>query len=275
MPKCEKGGGPLCKDGVDVWMTDDTIWWFTIVWLALLTIGWIVYAGVFINSQPILHTYFKNPGMPGILNSLRYHFNWIIISLSILCLGLWILFMFLMIIFRENYGCHMTWFLLSVLFLAVMIFVIVGLSIQYGSCNQANEPNNICNDFRWCCVHTVDPANECPNFGVCPGITQDDLAPNDQFLGLFWTLIVLTFLYVVWFIVLIVYWFSPPPPEQVNPSAPTHEAMFLPPEKPQSPETEQIKSHYLLSNDDNNNNNNNITANRGIHIDWTSARRRK
>jgi len=110
---------------------------------------------------------------------------------------------------------------------------------------------------------------------VCPGITQDDLAPNDQFLGLFWTLIVLTFLYVVWFIVLIVYWFSPPPPEQVNPSAPTHEAMFLPPEKPQSPETEQIKSHYLLSNDDNNNNNNNITANRGIHIDWTSARRRK
>lgn len=206
------GGLPFYKGGKDIWMTDNGIWWFTVIWIGLFLIGWIVYAG-FINSQPIEHTYTKNPGAPGTLTSQRYTLNWIVISMSTFALGLLLFFMLLMLIVRKNFGCHMIWFLLSIIMLAIVIFAIVTLSIEYGDCNDADQPNNICNDFKWCCVHANDPANECPNFAVCPGVLQDDLAPNTQFLGLYWSLVSVTILYIIWFIVLLVYWFSPAPPD--------------------------------------------------------------
>ena len=134
------------------------------------------------------------------------------IAISIGGQGLLIALIFFMIIFRENYGCHMIWFILYVVFFLTMIFVLVMLSIPYAECNDPNQPKNICNDLQWCCVYYIDPTNNCGKDTSCdPPVTSDQLRPKPSFLGLYWTNASLVILHFIFFIVLIVYWFAPGP----------------------------------------------------------------
>lgn len=203
--------GPFVKNGIDLWEDDKSIQWFTVIMLFLIIVGFFIYVSVAINNFMFKYTYFENPGQPGVLTSARYTFPWIVVMLSVISVGLILLFIFFMIIFRFNYGCHMIWFIMYVLSFALMIFVLVMLGSQYGDCNQPDQPDNICNDKRWCCVYFTNPANMCPNVGPCPGVTASDLSPSDEFLWLFWTLIAIGALIFIYFIVLIIYWFSPAP----------------------------------------------------------------
>lgn len=205
--------GPLFKNGVDLYDEDRTMQWTIVIFIFLFVVGFFIYTSVAVNNLSFEHTYFKNPGMPGVLTSTRYSFPWIVVMISIVAMGVLWLFICFMIVFRDNYGCHMLWFFLYFLAMALLIFALVMLSVQYADCNT--QPDNLCNDKRWCCVNFLDPANGCPNTAPCPGVTASDLVPTTEFLWLYWTLAAVAILHVIFFVVLIVYWFSPPPPARV------------------------------------------------------------
>lgn len=231
--------GPFFKNGVDLYIYDRGIRWFVNIFLFLLVVGYVIYLGVFINNYPVRHTYFKNPGMPGTLYSERYNFNWFMISFSIIGQGLLFAFVFYMLSFRENYGCHMLWFILYIIIFLVMIFVLIMLSIQYAECNGDDNPTNICNDLQWCCVHNTNPLNECGNDPCDPPKLESDLRPNAAFLGLYWTNAAVTILHFIFLVVLLVYWFTPAAVETVSPKKQE-------PELPK-PENETIMSELTSS----------------------------
>jgi len=203
--------GPFVKNGIDLYEADGSIQGFIVITLFLIVVGFFIYVGVGINNFPFEHTYFKNPGAPGVLTSTRYSARWIILMLSVLAVGLSILFICFMVIFRFNYGCHMVWFIMYSLAFGLIVFVLVTLGTEYVDCNNPTQPTNLCNDKRWCCVNFVNPANQCSNVGPCPGVTSSDLVPNEEFMWVFWTLVAIGVLHFVFFVVVIIYWFSAVP----------------------------------------------------------------
>ena len=208
----QRNSGPFIRNGVDLFEKDKGIRWFISIFTFFFVIGIIVYVGVFINNISFLHTYFKNPGMPGVLTSDRYKFNWVITMLTIVVHVVILLSIYCMIIYRHDYGCNILWFGLIILFFGLLLFIIAAYSIQYSNCNHPTDPDNICNDLKWCCVNFNNPANKCPNSIPCiPPITQSDLTPNLDFLNLFWYNVTIAGLYLLFILIIIFYWFNENP----------------------------------------------------------------
>ncbi|MDB9801210.1 hypothetical protein OAB94_02410 [Flavobacteriaceae bacterium] len=191
------------------------------------------------------NTYFKNPGDPGTFSTDRYEFNWILMSISVAILVLIPMAIFFMLIFRQNYGCNVVWFTVYILFFLGLIFIIAAFGIQYSSCNAANSPDNMCNDYRWCCVNYINPLNRCPNVTPCSGVTEPDLVPNEEFLGVFWTIVSLAFMHLLFLIVLIIYWVSPSEAPQNDDN---EVQTFTPLENPITVSMKKMHSHGLAKN---------------------------
>jgi len=212
-----RNAGPFFKNGVDLYENDKGIRWFINIFRFLFVVGIFIYISVFIHNLRFKHTYFENPGNPGVLTSDRYSFNWVITMLTVIINVSLITFIFFMVIFRNNFGCGITWFILYILFFALLVFIIIAYGLQYSHCNGPNEVDNMCNDPKWCCVHFTNPLNQCPNTIPCaPPITQSDLSPNQDFLALFWTLVVLGALYFIFILIILFYWFSDEPVKIVD-----------------------------------------------------------
>lgn len=211
-PRRGRSSGPLLKNGVDLFEADPAMWWFVMIMLTLFTLVFFFYIAIFINNIAIPHDYFKNPGMPGTLTSQRYGLNWVWLFLSVIAQGICLLLIFLMVYYRAYYGCHIVTFFLYFGLFVLMLIIMSYWAAQYSSANGDREKTNPFNDPKWCCVHFVDPYNECPNTIPCnPPVTQDQLHRNADMLWIFWVFVAVVILHFMYFIVMLVYWFSSPP----------------------------------------------------------------
>lgn len=201
--------GPFIKNNVDLYEKDKTVSGVITLFLILFVIGTVIYVSVFVNSLAIPHTYFKYPGAPGMLYSERYSFEWFVIMISIILHVLVVFVIAMLVKFRYNYGCNMIWFFVYFILFVCMILVIAFLGVEYNECNGADAAGNLCNSYKWCCVHYTNPANGCPNVSPCAdGTTQSNLSPNFEFMGIMWTNVTLASLHLIFIMFVMFYWVS-------------------------------------------------------------------
>lgn len=167
------------------------VFWFLWVWIGLFTIGTIVYAGIFIQNNASVYTWFKSPGAPGsALTSKRGTFEDIAIRLTVAGNLLSLAFVCSMLTWRKNFGCNILWIVLFAIASFLTLLGILAMGRMYSECNQQLQYGNICNDDNWCCVNEIfsNPLNGCPNTVPCAvPKALNDLHPKADFLGLFWT----------------------------------------------------------------------------------------
>lgn len=182
------------------------LWALVIVYTVLL----VVWIAVSVNSVAITHTYFKNPGAPGAqLDSLRGSFTTVALRIGIIFNMIALAWIISMIAYRNNVVLSIGFFVLFVIGAVVAFFTMVALSDQYSHCNGQNQWGNLCNAPNYCCAHEIwtNPDNGCPNtFDCATPLTIDDLAPNDNFLSLFWIHFVLLLLHIAYIVTCIVGW---------------------------------------------------------------------
>lgn len=180
----------------------------TNAWYWLIQILWIVYAIaipcyiVLILDAYIPDTLFQ-PDLPaGTYFSMRYtSFWWVVMFMSGFKLLMPILTT-MATMWRANRGCAVMWVVFLFAFFAVSLFVFIGLTTFYATCNQNGQVNNPCNSISWCCVQQIysNPENICPqgnyacecpanivNVVDCPVYppTIAGLAPNPLFLWIY------------------------------------------------------------------------------------------
>lgn len=214
MLKEQKGGG-MVKLGLYPWYnTRPLFYWFLWIFVIVYIIGSFLYTALFVQNNASKYTYFKNPGMPGAeLSSKRYLFVDIAVRLSIIGHVIIPALVMCMIFFKKSLGCNIFWIILFAIAFLCILVGLFGLSTDYAGCNGNNQYGNLCNSLDWCCVETVysQPYNGCPNVLPCdvPRI-QEDLNPNPDFLGLYWTGFILWFFDVVFIIVIGWHWSMDP-----------------------------------------------------------------
>lgn len=211
MARLKKNDTPWVRRNMDYYATTPSLYWY--LWVMLFFyVGLVifVYIGVLIQNTSILYTYFLNPGAPGTLTSLRYNFTAIMLLLSVIVNFCFPLFIMFAIIYRYDHGCSVLWVVFFVILIGLQVLIIAGLGDQYSTCNQNGQFGNLCNDLEYCCVYYTDPVNQCPNTIACtPAKTASELAPNSDFLALFWFNFVFLFVFQLpYMIVTFVYWFS-------------------------------------------------------------------
>lgn len=186
-----------------------TLFWFLWIFAILYIIGIGIYL-VFIMNLSSRYTYFANPASPGNhLSSSRYTFQDIGVRMTVIGHLMIIAFIFNMILYRESFGCTIMWIVLWGLALLCILVGILALSISYGYCNKDFQVGNLCNSYFWCCVLEIytNSNNQCPNVLPCAlPLSLNQLDPNPDFLGLFWTNIVLVFFQIVFLIVMAIFW---------------------------------------------------------------------
>lgn len=204
--------GPFYDEKEDLYETDRGLHWFLWLLVIFYTIGLLLYVAVVINNISRPHTYFKNPGTPGQLFSLRYDIYWVVEFLSVIVVFLFPLCVMLMIIYRNVYGCNIGWTIVFFILFGLHLFTVVTLIGAYAECNQDEQFANPCNDYKWCCVPAVYSvlANMCPNSIPCaaPGspTTRAELRANADFLWLFWMNVFFFILHVLYLAVVFLYW---------------------------------------------------------------------
>lgn len=144
---------------------------------------------VLIQNANIPYTYTKGSGNYGQLYSERYvTLYWFALMFSAFRL-LTFLIVCMLLLFRNTVGCSMFWVLILVVFVAADFFVLAALASNYTKCNAQEQPNNPCNDNRYCCVNAIwmNPLNLCPNTGSCPIVVPsiNALSANVDFVFLF------------------------------------------------------------------------------------------
>lgn len=162
-------------------------YWVLQVCVTLYGMGAIAYL-VLVQNAHVVDTVFNTlPG--GTYYTWRYiTFVWYALMLSCTKLLVYPL-VNAAILFRSNRGCSIFWFTLLAALVLVDVVVMVGLGTQYGNCNLSGQPNNMCNDPRWCCALEIysAPSNGCRNTFACtPPVPLSALTPNVDFLWLFW-----------------------------------------------------------------------------------------
>ena len=197
---------PFYREGEDLYEKDGRIRFFVGLFQLLFVLGAVVYVGVFIHNFPFKHTYTENPGNPGILISDRYTFGWVITMLSAVTYLAMLYLIHMWIITRKHFGWSTLMFVLYLAFFCLLVLILVFFSITYAGCNAADAPQNMCNDYKWCCVHALD---HCPTYINCPGVTESDLVPKREFTTIFWANVAMVGLHAVFLIVVLLYWSSP------------------------------------------------------------------
>jgi hypothetical protein len=163
-------------------------YWVLQICVTLYGMGAMAYL-VLVQNVHVVDTVFESlPG--GTYYTGRYiSFVWYAIMLSC-CRILVYPIVNATIMFRGSRGCSIFWYIWIVLLVLIDVLVIVGLGSQYGSCNANGARDNLCNDARWCCAPEIYSAasNGCFNTGPCtpPIASISALAPNPDFLWLFW-----------------------------------------------------------------------------------------
>jgi hypothetical protein len=144
---------------------------------------------VLMENNTTVDTWFNTlPG--GTYFTLRY----VSLSWTLNMLGAFRFFMYpsvsFALLFRRSRGCSVFWFVITLLMAGVDLFVFMGLSQLYGSCNQVRY--NPCNDLNWCCVPEIfmSSVNGCLNSVTCsgPGVyptTRAQLGINADFLWMY------------------------------------------------------------------------------------------
>lgn len=228
----------LLSPGYD---TSRGLYWFVWVFVILYVIGTGVYIGVFVQNISTVHTYFAQPSLPGsTLLSFRYTFTDVAVRLTVIAHILNPLFIMTLVAYRKDFGCNVVWF---ALYVAAFLMTLIGLGAtagSYANCNGAQQFGNICNDAAYCCK-LLDP--KCPN--VLPCADPVELHPNADFLGLFWTNVILLVFQIAF--VLVVVFFSGgkqkmDEPEE-DPEGEEEPAYYA---KPSAPEPPLLKSSIVL-----------------------------
>jgi hypothetical protein len=190
------------------------VFWFTWAWIAISTIGFIVYL-IFISNNSSVYTWFKNPGAPGSqLSSKRGTFEDIAIRLSIAGNILAVVFICSMVTWRKNFGCNILWIVLFAIASFLTLLGILAMGRMYSECNGQLQYGNICNDQNWCCVNEIFSValNGCPNTVPCAvPKALNDLHPKADFLGLFWTNFILFVFQCAMIVFVLVFWSWPKP----------------------------------------------------------------
>jgi hypothetical protein len=147
------------------------LWGFVIVW-SILLLFWI---GVYVQNNGPAYTWFKTAGSLGTtLFSLRDSFVAILVRMGIVsCIAIPFIVCALIGLRTTSYIPFALFIIASIL----TFFAFSALSDQYVNCNGANQYGNLCNDAKY------------GTFGA-------ELAPNDDFIGLYWMIVV--FLLLEW-----------------------------------------------------------------------------
>ena len=154
------------------------LWGFVAIW-SILLLFWI---GVYVQNNAPAHTWFKTAGSLGdTLFSLRDSFVAISVRMGIVSVIAIPFIVCAIIGLRQSYIPFILFILASIL----TFFAFATLSDQYVNCNGANQYGNLCNDAKY-------------------GTVGLDLAPNDDFLGLYWMLVVFLLAEWVFIVVLVV-----------------------------------------------------------------------
>ena len=182
-----------------------------IFWLIYLLVVSIAYLAIFVNNNSSTYTWFKNPSAPGSsLTSYRGTFNDVTIRMTIFAHIFIIAIIQSMIFFRDHNGLYIFWFTMYILMYLLTFLGLIGMGSFYQTCNQQNQYGNMCNSYDYCNVNEIraNPANFCPDPlpSATPVLIQN-LNPNANFLGLFWTNFVLFILQMIFIGVISYFWY--------------------------------------------------------------------
>lgn len=154
------------------------LWGFVAIW-SILLLFWI---GVYVQNNAPAHTWFKTAGSLGdTLFSLRDSFVAISVRMGIVSIIAIPFIVCAIIGLRQSYIPFILFIIASIL----TFFAFATLSDQYVNCNGANQYGNLCNDAKY-------------------GTVGLDLAANDDFLGLYWMLVIFLLAEWVFIVVLVV-----------------------------------------------------------------------
>lgn len=179
----------VSAEGVDLYESSSALYYFLqfAVWIYVL--AYVAHMVLILNTS-VTHTYFKTlPG--GTLFSERYATaRWIFLMLGALRILVPIAVLSI-ILYRLHTNCMLWWIFVLALLVITDTLVLISLGTDFGDCNGQNQFGNLCNSVTppWCCAPSIfgNPGNMCPNSAGCtPAVTVADLAPNSNFLWLFY-----------------------------------------------------------------------------------------
>lgn len=186
-----------------------SFYWFQWILFALYLIGVIVWISVFVQNISIPIAY-------------RSSFTVIVLRMTIIAHIAIIAFIACLIAYRDNNGSQIFFFVLYAICYLILLLGLIGLGREYANCNR--EPNNLCNSLKLCCkneIHT-NPTFNCPNTLDCPD--PFEVAPKDDFLGLFWLHFILFVFQCVWIGVYLYYLVDKQEEEEVEEAGKEEEA---------------------------------------------------
>ena len=197
------------------------LWGFIMTYVVLI----FVWTCIGVNNTSFVHTWFREPGMPGAeLISHRNSFTSISLRLTIVVQLLTPFVIMLMIAYRSKAMWSVVCVGILLLGFIISTFSWAALSDAYSHCNKQDQYGNICNDPKLCCIPEIraNPGNHCPNTVDCATpLMFDDVSPRDDFLLLYWIHFTLWLLMAFFFIIMLVIWYSPAEqlPTTVEPEA--------------------------------------------------------
>lgn len=185
------------------------LFYFVWIFLILYAVGFLVlFAYIQNNSLP--YDWFRNSGMPGAtLSTTRGSF--LDVTIRLMCIAHVLLCGVIasMIMFRKDFGYNVIWIICISLAIIVTLLSIFTLTQQYIVCNQDNQYGNMCNSLNYCNVNEIraNPLNGCSDTAPSPSpVLWSSLSPRVDFLGLYWTNVVLFALQCIYLSVISYYW---------------------------------------------------------------------
>jgi len=162
-------------------------YWFIWLFCFIYYVGTMIWISLFVQNVSPVYTYFASPGEPGKqLVSYRMTFASIATQINIFGQIFIIPFIMMAVYFRDSYGCSIFWYIMFAICVFFCFLCMAALGQQYGSSNRQKSFGNLANDLQYCCAF---PGDGCPNTFPCtdPPKQPNELSPNGDFLGLFWT----------------------------------------------------------------------------------------
>jgi len=140
------------------------------------------FACVFLNII-IDHSFLLPTAAPGTLISDRYTFRWFVYASHVYRIVPFSSAIWMLGDFRNSFARIIHLFI-AIIGLGLEAAVLVFYGFDWSDCNDPSQPDNPCNDYRWCCLNFAANPTECSNVGPCAPVPAT-LETNVDFLLLF------------------------------------------------------------------------------------------
>lgn len=192
------------KNGRDIFLEASGVYWLVTA-LIIVYSGLLVGQWVTVMNIDVTHTYFSNPGAPGVLLSYRYS-SPIAIALELMCTRIFLLMCIAcLIIYRKSFSWTFFWLIFVVLLFGAQVYAFFALTGEYINHNKDGNRYGLAADPWFCCAKERhdNPLNYCVNIWPCGGsvptfFAVEHLRPNLAFIALFWVNCFLFLLDVAW-----------------------------------------------------------------------------